>query len=202
MDANNVEQARQYALNRLERELSPNLHYHGIVHTRDDVVPAAELLANLEGIKVESFYLLLTAAWFHDLGFVEKPANHEQISARIAAEILPGFGYTETQVEIIRWIIFATIIPQAPKTILEKIMADADLDVLGRDDFMLRNVNLRCELGFQGKEYSDAEWYMGQLKFVETHTYFTMSARTLRDAGQLKNVANLKRILEEISEGK
>ena len=93
MDANNVEQARQYALNRLERELSPNLHYHGIVHTRDDVVPAAELLANLEGIKVESFYLLLTAAWFHDLGFVEKPANHEQISARIAAEILPGFGY-------------------------------------------------------------------------------------------------------------
>jgi uncharacterized protein len=196
------EQARQYTIHRLEQELSPNLLYHGIAHTRDDVVPAAELLAKMEGIKGESFYLLLTAAWFHDLGFIEQPVYHELISARIAAEILPGFGYSESQVEIIRWVILATVIPQAPKTILEKIMADADLDVLGRDDFMLRNGHLRRELAFFGKDYNDVEWYAGQLKFVMAHTYFTPSARTLRDAGQLKNIADLKRILEELSPGK
>jgi uncharacterized protein len=199
MNIGNFKKARQYAIHRLERDLPPNLLYHGIAHTRDDVVPATELLAKMEGLKRESFYLLLTAAWFHDLGFVEQPAYHELISARIASKILPGFGYTKAQIEIIRWIIFATIIPQAPKTILEKIMTDADLGVLGRDDFMLRNGNLRHELAFFGKEFTDAEWFTGQLKFLETHTYFTLSAHTLWDTNQLKNISNLKRILKEMS---
>jgi uncharacterized protein len=202
MDIRNFEQAKQYALHRLEHELSPNLLYHGIKHTRDDIVPTVEMLAGKESIQGEPLYLLLTAAWFHDLGFVKQPAYHELISARIASEILPGFGYTEAQVEIIRWIIFATVIPQAPTTILGKIMADADLSVLGRDDFMSCNGNLRHELAFFGKEYSNAEWFTGQLKFLETHTYFTLSAHTLWDTGQLKNIGDLKRFLKEMSPGK
>jgi uncharacterized protein len=202
MNIRNFEQARQYALHRLEQELSPNLLYHGITHTRDDVVTAIELLAGREGIKGESLYLLLTAAWFHDLGFVEQPAYHELISARIAAKILPEFDYTEAQIEIIRWIIFSTILPQAPATTLEKIMTDADLGVLGRDDFMFQNGNLRHELAFFGKKYSDAEWFTGQIKFLDTHTYFTLSAHALWDAGQLKNSSDLKRALKEISSGK
>ena len=62
MDKQNFEQAKQYALQRLERELSPNLLYHGVAHTRDDVVPAMETLANSEGTTGEAFFLLLTAA--------------------------------------------------------------------------------------------------------------------------------------------
>ena len=92
----------------------------------------------------------------------------------------------------------ATVVPQGPVTILEQILADADLDVLGRDDFMLRNGNLRRELAFFGQEFTDAQWFSGQLKFVGTHTYFTASARALRDAGQVKNVADLKKKLAEI----
>ena len=76
----NFQHAKQYALHRLERELSPNLLYHGIAHTRDDVVLAVKLLANMEGIHGDSLSLLLTAAWFHDLGFVEQPQYHELIS--------------------------------------------------------------------------------------------------------------------------
>lgn len=202
MDSQNFERAKQYALERLERELSPNLFYHGVAHTRDDVVPAVERLANMEGITGESFSLLLTAAWFHDLGYVEQPVHHELISARYAEEVLPGFGYTDEQIEIIRWIIYATILPQNPTTVLEKIMADADLDVLGRDDFMRLNGNLRRELALLGKNYDDAEWYANQIKFVEGHTYFTPSARRLRDAGQTKNIADLKLILAGLDTGK
>ena len=77
-------QARQYALHRLEKELSPNLLYHGRAHTRDDVIPSVEQLARMEGIRGASLYLLRTSAWFHDLGFVEQPAYHEMIGARIA----------------------------------------------------------------------------------------------------------------------
>ena len=196
MDAKNFEQARQYALHRLEQELSPNRLYHGIAHTRDDVVPAVEKLAGMEGIHGDSLTLLLTAAWFHDLGFVEQPLHHELISARIAAQALPGFGYTDEQIEIVRWAILATALPQSPASLLEEILTDADLDVLGRDDFTRRNDNLRRELAFFGKEFPDEEWYSAQLKFVESHTYFTASARVLRDEGKIKNAENLKRILE------
>ena len=74
--------ARQYAVQRLERELSPNLLYHGIMHTRDDVVPAVEALAAQEGVQEGPGSLLVTAAWFHDLGFIESATDHELISAR------------------------------------------------------------------------------------------------------------------------
>lgn len=192
----NFEQANQYALHRLERELSPNLLYHSLKHTRDDVVPAAERLAKMEGLQGEPFSLLMTAAWFHDVGFVEQPQYHELISARIALQVLPGFGFSEEQIEIIRWAIYATALPQDPKSLLDEIMVDADLDNLGRDDFMQRNLDFRGELARHGREFGDQEWIVNQIKFVEPHTYFTASARALRAEGQAKNVAELKTMLE------
>jgi uncharacterized protein len=198
MDRQNFEKAKQYALQRLESELSPGLFYHGLMHTTEDVVPATEKFAEGEGIKGESVDLLLTAAWFHDLGFIEGRTGHEVIGARIASEVLPGLGFSIEQIQTVRNVIIATVIPQSPKTILGQIMADADLDVLGRDDFMIRNANLRRELAFFGQEFTDLQWFSDQLRFLETHTYFTASARALRDAGQAKNVAELKKKLGEI----
>ena len=46
------------------------------------------------------------------------------------------------------------------------------------------------------------EWFSGQLKFIESHIYFTASARALRNAGQEKNIAFLKKKLEEVGGNK
>jgi len=189
------EQARRYATDRLEHELSPALLYHGIAHTRDEVVPAVERLAGMESIQGESLYLLLTAAWFHDIGYVEQATHHELIGARIALQVLPSFGYRESEVEIVRWAILATALPQSPTSLLEEVLADADLDVLGREDFMPRNKDLRRELALLGKEFTDEEWYTRQIQFVEEHQYFTASARSLRNAQKSLNIAALKNTL-------
>ena len=202
MNSQKFEQARQYAEKRLQKELSPNLFYHGIAHTRAEVVPAVETLAKMEGLKGESLHLLLTAAWFHDIGFTKQATNHEAIGAQIAEEVLPSFGYTEDQVEIIKKAILATAIPQSPRNLLEEILDDADLDVLGRGDFMRRNGALRRELAYLGKEFTDEEWYAGQLKFVEGHRYFTISARSLRDTQKSQNIQELRNILKELASGK
>jgi hypothetical protein len=45
----------QDKLQRLERELSPNLLYDGITHTRDDVLQAVEMFASMEGVQVIHF---------------------------------------------------------------------------------------------------------------------------------------------------
>jgi uncharacterized protein len=186
-----VEQAKQYALRRLEKELSPNLSYHSIQHTRDDVVPAVERLAGMEAVTGESLSLVLTAAWFHDLGYLEQRQYHELISARIAVKVLPGYGYTDEQVEIVRWAILATALPQAPQNLIEQILTDADLDVLGREDLIPRNDDLRRELLSFGQEFTELEWCQSQIRFLEAHTYFTSSARALRDVGKMKNFNEL-----------
>lgn len=195
MDAESVDRARRYALGRLERDIPDGLFYHSLAHTVSDVVPAAEFLAEREGVTGTALLQLRTAAWFHDVGFVELRVGHEAVGARLAAEVLPGFGYSPSDIMTIQAIIMATAIPQSAATPLERIMADADLDVLGRDDFLSRNTNLRRELAFYGQEFSDAQWFSGQLKFVGTHRYFTGSARALRDQTKARNVETLKEVL-------
>ena len=58
--------------------------------------------------------------------------------------------------------------------------------------------DLRRELALFGQEFSDLDWYSRQLQFLESHTYFTASARALRDAGQLRNIHVLEKMLEGI----
>lgn len=199
MSSKNFEQAIRYAEQRLEQELAPHFVYHGIAHTRDEVVPAVETLASMEGITGKSLLLLRTAAWYHDLGYVENPVHHELISARIAVEVLPSLGYSPEDVEVVRWAILATALPQSPTNLLEQILTDADLDVLGTTDFMKRNDDLRRELAFLGKEFSDEQWYRQQLKFIQGHQYFTASAHALRDAQKSINISELKQALELLS---
>ena len=189
------EGARAYALARLERELSPVLCYHSVAHTRDDVVVAAERLAAQEGVTGEALLLLRTAAYFHDLGFVEQREQHEAIGARVAGEMLPQFGYRPDQIALIEGIILATRLPQTPHTLLERILADADLDVCGRDDFLELNSCLRAELAAAGSAASDREWYSGQLSFLRSHRYWTAAARAERDEIKRANIVTLERLL-------
>ncbi len=191
------EGARQYALGRLERELAPALTYHCLGHTRDDVGPAVERLSHLEGVTGELLVLLLTAAYYHDIGFVERHTDNEVIAVRIATQVLPGFGYSPAQIETICGIILATRLPQTPHTRLEEIIADADLDSLGRSDFLVYNQNLRAEWAAFGKLYTDAEWYRDQITFLQGHRYFTRAASSQRDAGQQENLARVKAMFEE-----
>lgn len=194
------DKAKQYALRRLGNELSPGLYYHGLFHTRNNIIPAIQFLAAGEGVQGEDLDLLLTAAWFHDIGFVETRAGHEAAGARIVAEVLPGFGYTPHQIQAIQAIIMATVLPQSPATLLEQIMADADLDVLGRADFMEWNNNLRRELAYFGQDFTDEQWLTSQLKFLDSHTYFTGAARARREAGQAKNALDLRKRIDALKQ--
>jgi uncharacterized protein len=192
MEASSFEQVKKYVLLRLENELAPGLAYHSLAHTRDDVVPAVERLADMEGVQGESRILLLTAAWFHDLGFIEQMAGHEAISMRIAEDVLPDFDYATGQIATVCNAIMATKLPQSPKSRLEEILADADLDVLGRDDFLPRNQALRDELQYLGRKFTDFEWYTSQESFLRDHSYFTKSAHALRDSQKMLNIVALQ----------
>ncbi len=192
MDRPDIERAIAYALHRLEHELDPRLRYHSIAHTRDDVVPAVERLAALAQIGDEPLLLLRTAAYFHDIGFIELREGHEAVSMRIARAKLPEFGYSSEQIAAIAGMIAATRLPQSPTNQLEQLLADADLDSLGRSDFMARNSDLRTELESYGASFDDRIWFANQLSFVENHHYWTQAANALRETQKQLNIFALR----------
>jgi uncharacterized protein len=187
---------KAYVMARLVRGLSPELRYHGVRHTCADVLPAVERLADLAGVDGNDLLLLRTAVLYHDMGYMEQYANNEPIGVRIAWETLPDFGYSPDQIAIIERMIMATQMPQAPQNFLEELVCDADLDSLGREDYLETSHNLHAELVAYGASIMLKEWYRRQLAFLSNHTYFTEVARKLRDAGKQENIRRLKTLLQ------
>ena len=191
----NYYKAERHIIKVLEKGLSENLYYHSIQHTKD-VVKAVERLALMEGVTDEGLFLLKSAATYHDAGFIEKYEKNEPIGARLAAEILPKYGYTEEHIKIIKELIFVTQIPHKPKNKLEEIICDADLDYLGRDDFHEIADRLRKELKENGKIDSDRKWDEIQVQFLNAHVYFTDTAIKTRREKKLKNLEEVMHRLE------
>jgi len=196
------EKARDYALNRLKNELSPSLTYHSLGHTQDEVVPAADRLAIMEKVNDEDHLLLLTGAYYHDLGFIRQRKGHELISVQLAEESLPQCGYSDADIAVVRGIILTTRLPQSPTRLLEKIMADADMDDLGHENFWDRSNDLRQELVNFGVKYTDEEWYGNQLQLMESHEYYTESERVLRNSTKKQHILALKQILAQTNMSK
>jgi ligand-binding sensor domain-containing protein/class 3 adenylate cyclase/predicted metal-dependent HD superfamily phosphohydrolase len=191
----NYYKAEKHIMKVLNEQLSPKLHYHSITHTKD-VVKSVERLALLEGVTDEGLFLLKSAATYHDAGFIESYDSNEVIGARLAAEILPNYGYSQEHIQIIKELIYVTEIPHKPKNHLEEIMCDADLDYLGRDDFHEIADKLRVELREFGKINSDRKWDEIQVSFLTNHKYFTKTAIETRDARKQKHLQEIKDRLE------
>jgi predicted metal-dependent HD superfamily phosphohydrolase len=187
----NFKKSTAYIMSKLKNEISEKFYYHSLEHTID-VVNAAERLANLEGIKGEDILLLKTAAMFHDAGFLVQYKENEVFGAEMAKEALPKFGYNQMQIDKVVSIIMATKIPHNPQNELEKIICDADLDYLGRDDYYPIAANLGREFMENGIVQNEEQWLDMQIHFLEKHRYFTDSAIRTRMPGKLKRLEELK----------
>ncbi len=192
-----VKSAVSHILEKLKADLPEYLLYHSVSHIRDVKVQAMRI-ARSEGIdNQEELNLLETAAIYHDCGFLSTYTNHEERGCEIAREVLPQYGYSDKQISIIEGLIMATKVPQKPKTQLEKIICDADLDYLGRDDFFVIGDYLYEELLHIGVVKDELSWNKLQIKFLTSHHYFTET--NIKDREPLKS-ENLKKIIKKIEQ--
>jgi len=184
--------AKDFILEEQKTGLSPELTYHSLEHILD-VYEATKRLAELEGISDETeLQLLLTAALFHDSGFMLDRKNHENLSCQIAKEHLPSFGYLPEQIDWICALILVTKIPSFPKNKWEEILCDADLDYLGRTDFEAISEKLFQELKNEGLMKDRKEWNQVQIHFFENHRYYTQSAIASRETLKQEHLQKLK----------
>jgi HD superfamily phosphodiesterase len=176
------------AIDCLKEKLAPFLTYHDWNHTLH-VLKMAEFIALQEQIQEDDIILIKTAALFHDAGFINGTTEgHEDESIRLAKEKLPKFGYTNKEIEIIAGMIRATSIPQRPYTKLECILADADLEYLGTDDFKRIGDKLYLELKHANPNLSLEEWNEIQIKFLQSHFYHTPYCIQNRTTAKEKNL--------------
>ncbi|MCK4647312.1 HD domain-containing protein [Candidatus Pacearchaeota archaeon] len=190
----NYEGAEKHVFTMLEHGLDKNLYYHDLNHTKD-VIKSVEKLGKLEEVSEEELLLLKTAALYHDTGFLIRYKENEEAGAGIARGSLKRYKYKKRQIKDIAGMIMATKMPQNPKTKLQEIVCDADLDNLGREDFYIRGDLLRLELEERGIKMSDKDWYTNQIKFLEEHDYFTESAKELRQKGKEQHIKEIKELL-------
>jgi len=182
---------KQPILSRLKDELDSQLGYHNIAHTLD-VLEQAEVIAIQEKVTDKHDVLLLkTAAIFHDSGFLFVYKNHEEKGCEIASESLKNV-FSEEDIKKVCGMIMATKIPQTPNTLLEQIICDADLDYLGRNDFEPISRNLYKEFIFFKIIPEDIIWDHIQIKFFESHHYFTGTSISKRNEMKLKHLNILK----------
>jgi uncharacterized protein len=175
-----IEPARKFILDKLNTELPEHFYYHNATHAAD-VYTAAKMLAEQEGINDHETQLLLVAALLHDTGFLSGPQDHEITSCKIARSYLPGFGHSDENIEQICDIIMATKMPQNPSNHLGKIICDADLDYLGRNDFFVLSKKLFSEVVITEDLKTEQEWDKRQVAFLQDHHYFTKTAIKLRE---------------------
>ena len=182
--------AQTYVSELLARELSPKLTYHALAHT-EAVVKECRALAPAANLNPDDTEALLLAAWFHDTGYLDVYDGHEFRSMERAAAWLKEQGVPTARVQLIETLIKATHRDSKPETELEKMLVDADMSNLARDDYRSRAELLRTEWELVlDKTYDTQAWAELQLNFMLAHKY-------LSEAGKERYKKDLKKNIED-----
>ncbi|KPK85964.1 MAG: hypothetical protein AMS27_06150 [Bacteroides sp. SM23_62_1] len=180
----------EFIFQKLDGELPENLYFHNSGHT-SHVYHQVELLGRSEKVADTDLLLLRSAALLHDIGYIDTIDEHEKRSVEMAHEILPLFKYNEFQIDQINKLIMATKMPPEPVDLLQKIICDANMDHLGRVDFLIESDKLYQEYRTLKRIKSKKEWNTYQADFLKNHEFFTDAARRLREVSkddQIKNI--------------
>tara|TARA_B100001741_G_C16528347_1_gene588235 strand:- start:873 stop:1466 length:594 start_codon:yes stop_codon:yes gene_type:complete len=156
----------------LSNILDENYSYHNLDHTKRVISAAVDIGSNYD-LSEKDWRCLLTACLLHDYGFIESHVEHEKISAKLSSQILPKYGFSETDIQIINSLIIVTKLEEKPKNLLESIIRDSDLEYLGSEDFIKISPLLKKEWINCKVVKSDSEFYKIQYEFILNHSFYT-----------------------------
>lgn len=190
---------RHDVLNKLKSMLPEEVVYHDIGHTLN-VENAVRTIGKFEGVTADEMLLLRTAALFHDTGFIFQYEHNEPFGVRLMQQMLPKYGFSDQQILEIEGMILATDLKTEPVGLLQEILCDADHDYLGRADYYVISQKLVEEMRSFGKEISEEDWLMMQIRFFESiHKYYTVTSQNIREKGKQNRLKELKLKLASVT---
>ena len=193
MTKTEFENFKKDVLSRLENGLPDYLHYHCLNHTKR-VLEKAEIIAKAENVSADDLLLIKIAALYHDYGFLSTYQNHETEGCKAVQQELKH-QLSQDEIDAVCGMIKATEIPQTPKNLHEKILADADLEYIGTDEFTEIAHKLYLELKSKNPDLSIDQWNKIQIDFIGKHHFFTDYAKTHLSSKKHKNLLELKKMV-------
>lgn len=178
-------------INELETGVPGHFTYHDAAHTKY-VLKQAEVIAEHENITGRDLLLVKIAALYHDIGFLQGREEHESLGCKIAGDELQGSLLTKDEIQKVCAMIKATQIPQQPKNLLEKIVADADLEYLGTNNFRRFGNKLYKEILHFDPDLNSRKWDEIQIDFLTNHTYHTGYCKKYKEPIKQQNLEKVK----------
>lgn len=195
MGSQMINKARAFAENVFKDRSFDNRPFHNLSHTRDVVAAVEEIGSHLE-LTEDEMESALIAAWLHDTGYLGGEGDHEMKSAEKARELLREWGASQKKITEVSEAILATKVPQQPKSLVGKVVCDADLYHLSTENCIDKSGKLREEWETQGKKsMSDSQWRQYNLDFLEGHRYHTPYGQTILQAGKKRNIKRIRKLI-------
>ncbi len=191
-----IEQAHDYTSKLLEK--CKDYPYHNPAHTAS-VFGRATYLAMAEGVEGEDLEDIQIAALFHDTGFTEQYEKNEYFGARIARTWLEWQKYEESRIVKIEGIVMATVLFSKPKSHLEEIIQDADLDNIGTKEEFFYSQNYLREIRTIGHvDIPDCAYWQFVYTLLTKYKFHTKTAKKERHDQQARDVEHMGKYLSMI----
>lgn len=187
-----LDQLRAHVANLFQSNKDERFIYHNLYHT-EQVVENAVRIGNHYQLSDQDFFVVMSACWFHDLGYMIDCGQHEAKGAELAAEFLKERGVTQEIIDQVKGCILATRMPQQPEGLLQQVVCDADLFHLGGGNFKEKNKLMRSEVeAFTGVKIDKGRWREKTIALFKAHHYHTDYCRQLLNEKKAANLAELE----------
>lgn len=187
-----IKKAEKFCEKLLKNGRCNQLQFHNYQHTFE-VAHNANFIAQKLNLSDDDREMVVISAYFHDVGNMETTSGHEKLSCKIARDFLTKENFPVNKIEIVEHTILSTEMGREPTTLLEEILNDADLSHLGMATFLKRNKLLREEWAtFLNMNFTDEEWITLNVKFLNSHHFYTEVAHELFDAKKSENLLRLQ----------
>lgn len=193
-DSKLINRAKRY-VNKLLVPLEQH-YYHSYNHAIE-VMDRSIYLWKKEWLDDDELEVLWLAWLFHDTWFIIQYDKNEHLGAKIAENYLKSIMYSAWKIETIKRLILATDPDyKKPQDIYEKIIKDADMDNLWRDDFIEKSHSLKKELEvIKQIKIKDPEWNHWLVDLLKEHQYKAFTQKAERNE---KKDENLKKMIHEL----
>jgi adenylate cyclase len=184
-----LQDIEEMVLKMFDDEAPPNLYFHNSSMVKN-ITNHVELLSRAEKLPDEHFINLKLASVFLLTGYISDYEKPMEASLRLVEEILPGYGFSQENVELTKNLIRNSF-SDLRESLADNILHDAIYDYLGRIDYMKLTDKLLRERTEYGKHSNTKSWLEYQKKQLTEHDFITNSARLLRSVSLDEQIEGL-----------
>jgi adenylate cyclase len=173
-------------LKRMEEGLPAILVFHNLRYSID-LLTRCELLLGSEKLSDETRLFVRTAAVLICLSYSKGYIERNNYTYQLSWELLPKFHYSDSQIKKINHLISMPLFSNMAESIPEKILCDARLAFLGKNNFTEYVNNLYQELNYYGQVTSKDEFVSFLKTYISDFRYYTLTAQKLVETNYSKS---------------